>query len=238
VWATDVVTTKRREMARRFGIGWAKDNRELVVGSEIVVLAVKPQTLPQVLAEIREAVSPRTLFVSIAAGFPLRRLAGALGEKARLVRVMPNTPALVGKGMSVAVRGGGATVSDERRVLRLLRAVGDAITVADERLLDPVTGLSGSGPAYVYLFAEALIAGGVQAGLDPAASRRLVLQTLDGACAMLKETPWSPRELREMVSSPGGTTLAGLGVLEQAGFFQAVVAAVERATARSRELGA
>jgi pyrroline-5-carboxylate reductase len=237
MWATDVVRTKRRELGRRFGIGWADGNQELVAGSEIVVLAVKPQSLPEVLREIRPNVARRHLFVSIAAGFPLRRLEEELGPTARVVRVMPNTPALCGRGMSVLVRGRRASGADERAVLRMFRAVGDAVAVRDESLLDPVTGLSGSGPAYVYRFAEALIAAGVAQGLEAVLSGRLVFQTLEGACAMLRETGKSPEELRQMVSSPGGTTLAGLAVLEEGRFFDTVIGAVGRATARSRELG-
>lgn len=236
MWVTDVLPEKVRGLRRRFGVAAAKDNRELVRESAVIVLAVKPQSLPDVLGEIRSEVTPKKLFMSIAAGFPLRRLADSLGAGARLVRVMPNTPALLGKGMSVLVRGGAATVSDERLCLRLLRGVGDAIAVRDEALLDPVTGLSGSGPAYVYLFAEALIEGGASAGLPVDMARRLAFQTLEGACAMLKETKLTPRELREMVSSPGGTTLAGLKALDEAGFVGAVVGAVERATGRSKEL--
>jgi pyrroline-5-carboxylate reductase len=139
--------------------------------------------------------------------------------------------------MSVAVRGRHATASDERLVLRLLRTVGKARAVADETLLDAVTGLSGSGPAYVYLFAEALIAGGVAAGLPPAVSEELALQTLTGAAAMLQDSGETPQRLREMVSSPGGTTLAGLGELGRRGFVDAVAAAVLVAARRALELG-
>ena len=151
---------------------------------------------------------------------------------------MPNTPALLGKGVSVIVAGSKATKADLRAVMRLFRAVGDALTIAREPLLDAVTGLSGSGPAYVYRFAEALIEAGVQQGLEPEIASRLVFGTIDGAAAMLTGTKMTPRELREMVSSPGGTTLAGLAALEGAGFLQAIIAAVSAATARSQELGA
>jgi pyrroline-5-carboxylate reductase len=168
----------------------------------------------------------------------LRRLEAGLGDGARVVRVMPNTPALLGKGMSVLAAGRHATSRDLRQTMRIFRGVGDAIAVADERLLDPVTGLSGSGPAYVYRFAEALIAAGVGQGLDGDVASRLVFRTLEGAAAMLLETRMSPKQLREMVSSPGGTTLAGLAVLERERFASAVTDAVAAATARARELGA
>lgn len=237
LWVTDLVPERRRLLKRRYGVDWAASNSDLVRSSQAIVLAVKPQTLPDVLAEICPEVTAKKLFVSIAAGFPLERLRLGLGDRARLVRVMPNTPALLGKGMSVLVRGGQATVADERLAMRIFRGVGDAISVGNESLLDVVTGLSGSGPAYVYLFAEALIASGIREGLPAEIATRLVFQTIEGACAMLKETGSSPRELRDMVTSPGGTTLAGIAQLEKAGFVAGVVRAVRAATARSRELG-
>ena len=237
LWVTDALAEQRRLTRRRFAVGAATDNRELVRKSEIVLLAVKPQVLPEVLQEVRSAVSSRQLFVSIAAGVTLSRLEGALGPEARVVRVMPNTPALLGKGMSVMTAGSNATARDVRRTMKIFRAVGEAIAVDDEGLLDPVTGLSGSGPAYVYRFAEALIAAGVRQGLADDVANKLVFRTLEGAAAMLLETGLSPKELREMVSSPGGTTLAGLGELDRAGFGKAVDGAVAAATARSRELG-
>jgi len=193
--------------------------------------------MPQILAEVREAVGSRQLFISIAAGVTLRRLEEGLGPDARVIRVMPNTPALLGKGMSVLASGRQATARDLRQALKIFRGVGEAIAVEDEALLDPVTGLSGSGPAYVYRFAEALIAAGIQQGLDGDVANRLVFRTLEGAAAMMLETGLSPKELREMVSSPGGTTLAGLGELDRAGFVDVVGGAVAAATARSRELG-
>jgi pyrroline-5-carboxylate reductase len=186
---------------------------------------------------MRPAVSAAKLFVSIAAGVPTRRLEAGLGDHARVLRVMPNTPALLGKGMSVLVRGRYATAADEKLGVRLLRAVGDAVALPDERLLDAVTGLSGSGPAYVYLMAEGLISGGVQAGLPAPLAARLALQTIAGAAAMLQETGETPEALRAMVTSPGGTTLAGLGELHRRGFKDALIAAVVSATRRSEELG-
>jgi pyrroline-5-carboxylate reductase len=237
LWVSDADAEKRRQAKRRYGVAVASSNGELVRGSSVIVLAVKPQTLPDVLAEVRDEVGPHRLMVSIAAGFPLRRLEAALGPGARTIRVMPNTPALLGRGMSVFAAGKRATRGDMRLAMTIFRAVGDALEVLDESLLDPVTGLSGSGPAYVYRFAEALIAGGVREGLDEQVAKRLVLQTLEGACAMLKDTGLEPSQLREMVSSPGGTTLAGLGAMEKRGFFDTMLDAVAAATARSRELG-
>jgi pyrroline-5-carboxylate reductase len=237
IWASDVDAGKRAAMRRRFKIGVTRSNADLVRGSQVILLAVKPQTIDAVLAEMRAAVTPRQLFLSIAAGVPTARLESGLGNQARVLRAMPNTPALLGKGMSVLVRGRHATAADERLGLRLLRAVGHATAVQDEGMLDAVTGLSGSGPAYVYLLAEGLIAGGIAAGLPGARATQLAVQTIAGAAAMLQETGETPETLRAQVSSPGGTTLAGLGELQRRGFKEAVAAAVVTATRRSQALG-
>jgi len=238
LWVADPVAEQLRRVRRRYGVGAAPDNRALVAASRVVVLAVKPQMIDDVLTEIRPVARRNQLFISIAAGVPLRRLEQQLGESARVVRVMPNTPALLGKGISVLVKGSRASAADLRRSLRLFRAVGDALAVDDERLLDPVTGVSGSGPAYVYRFAEALIEAGTAQGLAKEVAGRLVFRTMEGATAMLLESGMTPKQLREMVSSPGGTTLAGLAALEETGFMTSVARAVEAATGRSRELGA
>jgi len=235
--ATDVDAAKRAALRRRFGIAVTADNRAAVQQAAVVILAVKPQIIDDVLADLRPAASARRLFISIAAGIRCARLEAGLGERTRVLRVMPNTPALIGLGMSVLARGTHATAADARLGLQLLRAVGRAVTVPDERLLDAVTGLSGSGPAYVYLFAEGLIAGGVAAGLEEALASELALQTLRGAAAMLLQAGERPATLRARVMSPGGTTVAGLGELERRGFSDAVVAAVVTATTRSRQLG-
>lgn len=238
VWVSDVSADQVQRLRRQYKVGVAPDNRALVAGSRTVILAVKPQVMAAVLDDLRAAVTSRQLFISIAAGFPLRRLTTGLGKQARVVRVMPNTPALIGQGMSVAVAGKQATAADLRTTLRLFRAVGQAVSVQSERLIDPVTAVSGSGPAFVYLFAEHLIAGGVKAGLSPALASQLVFQTILGAAGMMLEAGLSPRVLREMVTSPGGTTLAGLTALDQHHFRDAVLAAIDAATRRSRELAA
>lgn len=237
ICASDVDGAKRSAMKRRLGIATASDNAAMVQSAKVVVLAVKPQIIDAVLAELQPVVRRDHVFVSIAAGVPTRRLEDRLGGRARVVRVMPNTPALLGEGMAVAVRGRFATAADEKLALKLLRAVGKARAVADERLLDAVTGLSGSSPAYVYLFAEALIEGGRAAGLKAELAEELALQTITGAAAMLQRAGETPQRLREMVTSPGGTTLAGLTELDRRGFRDAVCAAVVVATRRSKELG-
>ncbi len=237
VCASDVDAQKRAALRRRFHVAVTDDNAALVRDAKVIVLAVKPQIIDEALAQLRPAVTAAKLFLSIAAGVPTARVEAGLGNNTRVLRAMPNTPALLGQGMSVVVRGRHATAADERTGLRLLRAVGAAVSVNDEKLLDAVTGLSGSGPAYVYLFAEGLIAGGIAAGLSPSLATQLALQTLRGAAAMLQETGEPPEALRAMVTSPGGTTLAGLNELDARGFKAAVTAAVVRATRRSEELG-
>jgi pyrroline-5-carboxylate reductase len=234
---SDVLAVQRRKIKRVYNVESTTDNLLVMRQTQTIVLAVKPQIIDQVLAEIQPAVRKDQLFISVAAGIPLRRLEHGLGAHTRIIRVMPNTPALVGKGMAVIVRGHKAKPQDERIALQLFQGVGEALAVKNESLLDAVTGLSGSGPAYVYLFAEALITGGMRAGLSPTVATRLTFQTLAGSIAMLRETNMSPQELRAMVSSPGGTTLAGLSRLAEGQFAETVVAAISAATQRSQELG-
>lgn len=235
--ASDVDAKKLSALRRSFKISTTPDNRELVAASTTVIVAVKPQIIDAVMAQMRPAVGPQHLFVSIAAGVTSRRLEAGLGGDARILRVMSNTPALLGKGMSVLVRGRYASPADEKLGLKLLESVGQAIAVQDERMIDAVTGLSGSGPAYVYLFAEGLIAGGVAAGLTASLAAQLAYQTIAGAAAMLQETGESPEALRAQVTSPGGTTFAGLGELNRRGLKDVIIAAVIAATRRSQELG-
>ena len=237
ICASDIDARKRMTLRRRLRVAATPDNQAVVRESRVVILAVKPQVLDPVLAELRPVATRRQLFISIVAGPPTRRIERLLGTGTRVVRVMPNTPALLGKGMTVAVRGRRATAADERLALKLLGSVGKARAVRDERLLDAVTGLSGSGPAYVYHLAEGLIAGGVSAGLSPELAMELALQTITGAAAMLQESGENPPRLREMVTSPGGTTQAGLTELDRRGFAAAVSAAVVVGTRRATELG-
>ena len=238
IWVSDAAEGQVRRLKRAYKVEGTRDNRALVRGSQTIVLAVKPQVMAQVLDDIRAEATPKKLFVSIAAGFPLRRLEQGLGGKARVVRVMPNTPCLVGKGMSVAVAGAHATAADLKHTLKLFSACGDAVAITGEALLDAVTALSGSGPAFVYAFAESLIEGGIRGGLTSQLAVRLCFQTIAGAAAMLLESGMSPRELREMVTSPGGTTLAGLTALDQLKFRETVIAAIEAANRRAHELAA
>jgi pyrroline-5-carboxylate reductase len=212
------------------------ENYRVLPRADLVLLAVKPQTMTSALDDIRDAIRPESLVVSIAAGVTIERLAAGLPVGQRIVRVMPNTPCLIGRGASGYSLGRYATADDGRLVAQLLSAVGASFDVP-EKLLDAVTGLSGSGPAFVYTMIESLSAGGVADGLPPDLAIELAARTVAGAAAMVLETGETPALLRNRVTSPGGTTLAGLAVLEKRGFSEAVIEAVEAATRRSAELG-
>jgi pyrroline-5-carboxylate reductase len=212
------------------------DNAANVAQADVVWLAVKPQQMANALAAIRDAISANSLVVSIAAGITLDRLAAGLPQGQRIVRVMPNTPCLIGKGASAYALGKHANQADGELVARLLSAVGAAFELT-EKLLDAVTGLSGSGPAFVYSMIEALAEGGTAEGMPRQLALELAARTVAGAAEMVLQTGESPDVLRERVTSPGGTTLAGLGVLRERGFSEAVKEAVTAATKRSAELG-
>jgi pyrroline-5-carboxylate reductase len=218
------------------GAATSPDNRVVASGSGCVVLAVKPQTMSAALGSIAGSLGPECLVVSIAAGVTIATLASGLPKGTRIVRVMPNTPALVGCGASAFAVGEGATEADREFVASMLAGVGWCCEVP-ERLLDAVTGLSGSGPAFVYTVIEALADGGVQAGLPRDVASRLAAETVAGAAAMVVQTGEHPAALRDAVASPGGTTIAGLAALESAGVRSALMSAVMAAAQRSRELG-
>jgi len=234
--AADVVESVRNEFAERVGCWVEPSNVAVARNSDVLVLAVKPQVMPQVLGELRGVVTADQLVVSIAAGVTISTLQDGLGRDTRIVRVMPNTPCLVGAGASAFALGQHATSSDAQFVESLLSTVGIAVELP-ERLIDAVTGLSGSGPAYACAIIEALSDGGVLGGLPRDVSTRLAAQTLLGAARMVLETGQHPAALRDAVTSPGGTTIAGLHALEKAGLRGALINAVQAATQRSQELG-
>ncbi len=205
-------------------------------GCDVVILAVKPQMMKTALEQVRGVVRSDALVVSIAAGVTLERLAAGLPAGQRIVRVMPNTPCLIGRGASAYAPGPTATADDGKLVAQLLSAVGVAFPVAESQL-DAVTGLSGSGPAFVYTMIELLAQGGREVGLPAELADTLAAHTAAGAAEMVLATGETPAVLRGHVTSPGGTTLAGLKALEENGFDRAVLAAVRAATARSVELG-
>jgi pyrroline-5-carboxylate reductase len=233
--ASDPLPAACTSFAKDTGAFASANNQEIVARSEVLVLAVKPQNMAALLAEIKPAVSGKHLIISIAAGITLGQLAAALGNNRRLIRVMPNTPCLVGASASAYAAAPTATADDVKLVDRLLSSVGKAIQVT-EKLLDAVTGLSGSGPAYVAVIVEALSDGGVRMGLPRDVANLLAAQTVFGSAKMLLETGWSPGQLKDMVASPGGTTIAGLHALERGGLRAALMDAVEAATQKAVEL--
>ncbi len=235
--ACDVVPAAGAKFVEQTRGRLVSTSREVARDSSVIFLAVKPQQMDQVFADLREILRPEHLIVSIAAGIPLKTLAAGLGPQVRLIRVMPNTPCLVGCGASAFSRGLNATPEDAALVQRLLSNVGLALEVP-EKLLDAVTGLSGSGPAYVYQIIEALSDGGVRMGLPREIATKLAAQTLLGGAQMVLSTGQHPGTLKDAVTSPGGTTIAGLHELERGGLRGILMDAVEAATERAQELGA
>jgi pyrroline-5-carboxylate reductase len=234
--AADPLPEARERFAAATGGRTSASNADVAREAHVLLLAVKPQQIKPVMAELRGKISPAQLVVSIVAGVRLAALAEGLGPGVRLVRVMPNTPCLVGRGACGYCLGLGASPDDGRLVEQLLRSVGIAFAV-EEELLDAVTGLSGSGPAFVYVMIEALSDGGVRMGLPRHVATALAAQTVLGAGEMVLASGEHPGVLRDRVASPGGTTIAGLQALEQGGLRAAVMAAVRAATQRSVELG-
>jgi pyrroline-5-carboxylate reductase len=225
-------------VARRFGVA-AVATAEALKGAapEVVVFAVKPQGMEAVVPAYRRFAAPGTVFLSIAAGRPIRFFESGLGESAAVVRSMPNTPAAVGRGITVACPNAAVTAAQRERCGALLEAVGEVAWVEDEALLDPVTAVSGSGPAYVFLLIECLAEAGVAAGLDAALAARLARATVIGSGELARQSDEPASRLRENVTSPGGTTAAALAVLmAEDGLRALMTRAVAAATQRSREL--
>src|SRR5437867_194912 len=226
---------RQRELADKYGIRATANNREAAQQS-IVVLSVKPQILSRVLDEVADAIGAESLVISIAAGVPVAAIQSKLRPGTRVVRAMPNTPALVDAGATAIARGEHARESDLEDAKRIFDAVGVTV-VLDEGQLDAVTGLSGSGPAYVFLIIEALSDAGVKMGLSRYNAQALAAQTVLGSAKLLLDTGEHPGRLKDMVTSPGGTAIAGLHTLEAGGLRTTLINAVEAATKRSRELG-
>jgi pyrroline-5-carboxylate reductase len=241
---SDVAPDRRRKLARTLKVTTTADNGDVIRESNAIVLAVKPQTIDAVMAEIatagnhrRKSASRGRLFISIAAGVTIARLTTGLGKQARVIRVMPNAPAMVGHGMAALVRARGTSPADEALALRIFRAVGDAVALKDEKLLDVVTALSGSGPAYVYLFAKAMADAAVSEGIPRELAIRMALKTIRGAEHLMRESKRDAADLIRTVASPGGTTEAALRRFAEHGFSDIVAAALHAASDRSRELG-
>lgn len=234
--AGDVTAAAREAFTAETGSKAVTSNTDVAKAANVLIIAVKPDQVSPLLAELHKSLTHDHLLVSIAAGVTLARLEAALPQGSRVIRVMPNTPALIGASASAFAVGEHATPEDAKLALRLFSSVGLAIQVK-EPLLDAVTGLSGSGPAYVYVMIEALSDGGVAAGLPRDVATKLAAQTLLGAAQMVLETGLHPGALKDMVTSPGGTTIEGLHELEKAGVRGALMNAVRAASDKSKKLG-
>jgi len=235
IFASDSSAERAEMIARQYGVRTGTDNSEAATSADVVVLAVKPALINAVLTEIRESITKHTVVISVAAGITIGQLAEGLPSGARIIRVMPNMPALVREGMSVLVLGPGITDRDVDAAQDIFRAVGKTL-VLEEHMINAVTGVSGSGPAYVLLLIEALADGGVRMGLPRDIALTLATQTVRGAAHLQQQTEEHPACLKDRITSPAGTTIAGLHVLETGGFRGMVSAAVEAATQRAAEL--
>jgi pyrroline-5-carboxylate reductase len=234
--ASDPISAARVSFAKSTGVRTTASNTAVAEFANVLIVAVKPAHVAELLEEIRPVLTPRHLIISIAAGMTIARLENGLGAGARVIRVMPNTPAIVSASATAYALGKSATAGDAVLAQRLFSAVGVAFQVK-ETLLDAVTGLSGSGPAYIYLIIEALSDGGVAAGLPRDIATKLAAQTVFGSAKMVLETGQHPGTLKDMVTSPGGTTIEGLHELEKGKVRGVLINAVRAATEKSRKLG-
>jgi pyrroline-5-carboxylate reductase len=236
VYASDVYESALEKMRTELGINVSTDNSFTVSSSDVILLAVKPQILKSVLKSIKDYVTSEKLVISIAAGVPLHEIANELAPGTRIIRVMPNIAATVSEAASAVCPGPTASMEDAELALEMFSSVGSAIIV-QEKLMDAVTGLSGSGPAYIFPVIEAMADGGVYEGLDRESALVLAAQTVLGAAKMALEFHAHPGELKDMVTSPAGTTIRGIRVLEESGVRAAFMNAVIASAKRSRELG-
>ncbi len=233
---SDVSDLRRQHLKQKYGVTLAGDNRQAAAGSEVIVLAVKPQSLTGVLTELNSQLKPAQLVLSIIAGATIKTLASGL-KHGRIVRAMPNTPAQIGEGMTVWTATDEVTGQQKKQAGSILGALGKEIYVADEKYLDMATAVSGSGPAYFFLFVETLTEAAVSIGLARDVARELVLQTMLGAGHLIRESGKEPSELRRMVTSPGGTTAEALRQFEKGDLAGLVQQAVMVAYRRAQELG-
>jgi pyrroline-5-carboxylate reductase len=234
--AADAAAARAEEIAQKYLISVStRDNRGVAEWAEVIVLAVKPTTVPHVLAEIRDVLRPDQILISVAAAFPIALLEKLIARPMPIFRAMPNIPVVVGEGATALAANGSATAEQRKFVESIFRSTGVVCTV-DEELMDAVTALSGSGPAYVYMVIEALIAGGLKMGLSHEVSTRLAEQTVLGAAKLVRETMLHPAILKDRVITPGGVTISAIHELERHGLRAMLISAVETATRRSREL--
>lgn len=236
VTVTDVIKERREYLKMEYGVEVSEDNAAAAKKAAVVILAVKPQAMRAVLQGMAAGLDETKLVISIAAGVPVKSIETWIGGKPRVIRAMPNTAALVGEGAAALAKGGNASDID----LELAKAVFDSVgkaAVVEEYLMDAVTGLSGSGPGYVFVIIDALSDAGVHVGLSRDVARKLAAQTLLGAAKLCLNGDKHPGELRDMVTSPAGTTIAGIKALEEGGIRATLIKAVEAATLRSKVLG-
>lgn len=237
LYATDILPERRAHLQSRYRITVSGDNLEAVGWAQVVVLSVEPQVLGEVLNQIKPALKADSFLISVAAGYPISRVAAHVSQASRIVRAMPNTPSSVLAGVTALTVGTGVSAEEEHIARTIFESVGKVVVV-EERLMDAVTGLSGSGPAFVYLMIEALADGGVKMGLPRPVAELLAAQTVLGAARLVIESGEHPGRLKDRVASPGGTTMAGLHKLEAGRLRATLISAVEAATKRSQELGA
>jgi pyrroline-5-carboxylate reductase len=235
--ASDVSQDRLNHMSKTYGIRTTASNVEVVKDATIIIIAVKPQNIDDLLDELSHSSHEGHLFISIAAGITTEKLAAKMHHKSGIIRVMPNAPASVLAGIAALCPGRNISPDDLQSAVSIFECVGRTVVIKNEALMDVVTGLSGSGPAFVFLMIESLSDAGVQLGISRKESSILAAQTVYGAAKMLLETGRHPSELKDIVATPGGTTFAGLKMLEKGNFRSTVMDAVEAATARSRELG-
>ena len=232
----DIIEPRRSYLMQIYGIGISESNAEIVKFADVIILAVKPNVVSSVLAEVGSTIRSDQLVISNIAGVKITSIEAMLSNPAPVIRVMPNTPALIGMGASALSPGRHADSTHMNTALQIYSAVGKAIEISEDKL-DAVTGLSGSGPAYVYMMIEAMADGGVRMGLPRATALMLAAQTVAGTAMMALDSEEHPAALKDRVSTPGGTTVEGLAALERNGFRNAVIEAVTAAAKRSEELG-
>jgi pyrroline-5-carboxylate reductase len=236
--ASDASPERLEYIAKTYGIRTTASNVQLVESASIVIIAVKPQNIDDLLDELSSSSHEEHLFISIAAGITTEKLSKKMHHKSGIIRVMPNAPASVLAGIAALHPGRNISPADLQRAVSIFECVGRAVIIKNEALMDVVTGLSGSGPAFVFMLIESLSDAGVQLGISRKEASLLAAQTVYGAAKMLLETGKHPSELKDIVATPGGTTFAGLKSLEKGNFRSTIMDAVEAATVRSRELGA
>ena len=235
VIVSDPLVQRRNYLQQKYAVKVTAENKQAASTAEVLLLAIKPQILDSIAADFSDQVSDSTLVLSILAGITLERLENIFPQQP-VVRVMPNTPATVGAAMSAIAAGSKVKPEHISQAKSIFAAVGEAVEVS-ESLMDAVTGVSGSGPAYVAIMIEALADGGVAVGLPRTLANQLALQTVFGTAQLLKQSPLHPAQLKDQVTSPGGTTIAGVAQLEKSAFRAAVMEAVQASYQRARELG-